>query len=57
MTRCSEDLALLRAVGGLLAADPLRIEFDCSTLPEATGGQAPECYLPITLPPETGSKC
>ena len=56
MTRCDEDISGLRALGGLVSYDPLWIEFDCNTLPEANGGEAPECFLPITLPPEKGSE-
>ena len=57
-SQCKDDLSGLQALGGsrLVSYDPLRIEFNCSFLPEAEGGQAPECFQPITLPPENGSK-
>ena len=57
-TRCEEDNSGLQALGGigLVRYGPLRIEFNCSSLPEAEGGTASECYMPITQPPEIGSK-
>lgn len=50
---CGEDIKGLKSFGALLVYDPVEIIFDCSTLPEANGGEAPECYQPITLPNTT----
>ena len=56
VSRCKDDISGLQALGGLVNYEPLRIEFECSSLSEAQEGEAPECYLPVTQPPESGSK-
>ena len=46
---CEEDLNNLFSFSNLLRIDPLVIP-DCSTLPEANGGDTPECYTPVSSP-------